>query len=111
MFTALDLRNDVCTYHEYMSQFVNDRILDIVRNRFGIELLLSSDDPHFNDIPLLQWDRLDILIQNSIDRKLYMKCHNATYGERDQDKFIWSLSQGVSIAKTAARILVENAKN
>ena len=105
MFNALDYHDGKCTHHEYYSQFVTDDIKQLVINSIGKEAIQRSTDPHLNDIPLVKWDRLNTTVRALVDRNLHKELHNATYGERDKDKFIWSLSEGVCIAKAAARIV------
>jgi len=73
-------------------------------------MFTASDDPHLNDIPLARWDGMTCTIREIIDRELWKKFYNTTYGEADQNKFIWSMSCGVCIGKASARILIEENK-
>lgn len=52
-------REDAPAAHRaYYSQFVNQRTIDAVVRAIGADKLLASTDPHFNDIPLPEWDNL-----------------------------------------------------
>lgn len=106
LFTALDRRNDLCSHGEYWSQFVTPSILHYVQQRIGLPALLASTDEHLNDIPLGRWDGMNTAIRQMVDTTTWKHCHNATYGEADRDKFIWSPSCGVCIGKAAARMII-----
>lgn len=47
-----------CTHREYYSQFVTKSIIEIVRNRIGLDAIKKSTDEHMNDIPLKLWDSI-----------------------------------------------------
>lgn len=105
MWTRLDYRYKKVDHQTYYAQFVNEAVLGVVRSAIGVKAIKSSTDPHFNDIPLHRWDNIEPLIRQSIDTGLFKACNNTTYGEEHRDKFLWSLSNGVCIAKAAARII------
>lgn len=46
------------THDEYYGQFVTEPVVKLVKQFIGEERVLQSKDPHFNDIPLQQWDKL-----------------------------------------------------
>lgn len=108
MYTAKDLRDKVCSHDEYYKQFVNQAIINYVGRIIGIEIIKNSTDEHFNDIPLVRWDALNVGIQQLLDKDFYKKCHNITYAEEYKNSFLWSLSQAVCIAKAAARVIKSN---
>lgn len=45
-------------HQKYYGQFVTKSILSTVSIRIGKQRILDSKDPHFNDIPLKEWDAL-----------------------------------------------------
>lgn len=88
-----------CTHEEYYDQFVTGWIVDAVKRSIGFERIGTSCDPHFNDIPLNQWDNLYRTIADQSERAL----RSAGDG--------LSLAGSVCIAKAAARrIRLEYAK-
>ena len=99
MITRKEYIDGTVTHEEYYSQFVNDNIKDLVINRIGLYRIKSSTDPHFNDIPLHEWDSLELGIR-SICGKAISKA-NSSGGV--------SLSDCVCIAKQAARIVKESS--
>lgn len=54
-FTRSDYMTKACSHEEYYGQFVTPAIRNAVKARFG-DRINKSNDPHFNDIPLAQWD-------------------------------------------------------
>ena len=106
IYDRKDYMNGKCSHDVYYRQFVNDSIIDFVRERIGENAIKSSTDPHLNDIKL-KWDALNQGIINRIDRDLFKKCNNVTYKKESRNCFLWSLSDAVCIAKQAARIIKE----
>lgn len=86
------------THREFYGQFVNEYIKTIVRTRIPLKRLLASEDPHLNDIPLQEWDRLIFPLP-------VLSMHNAGM------TIVNSLSIRVCIAKEAARQLIDEHKN
>ena len=58
MFTRKEYLNGSCTHQEYYGQFVSPGTKRRVITGIGKERILSSECPHFNDIPLVIWDRI-----------------------------------------------------
>jgi hypothetical protein len=65
MFTRQDYMNTKGTPEEraaahrrYYAQFVNASIIAQVVRFIGADAIRNSKDPHFNDIALVNWDRL-----------------------------------------------------
>lgn len=81
-------------HRAYYAQFVNQRTIDAVVRAIGADKLLASTDPHFNDIPLWQWDRL-------------MGALPLAASLRDAGDYL-TLGGVVCIAKEAARQYVES---
>jgi hypothetical protein len=86
-------------YRKYMSQFVDDYLIDVVTRRFKVKVLAKKleQDEHLNNIPLKQWDNMAYVVQSYAKDKQRLKEANDFY----------SLSHGVSVLKEAARIAVE----
>jgi hypothetical protein len=51
--------NGEVSHREYYGQFVNDTIKARLLQYVSKKQLLESKDPHFNDIDLWLWDRID----------------------------------------------------
>ena len=47
-----------CTHREYFAQFTTPGTIALVKRGIGVKRILASHDPHFNDIPLREWDAL-----------------------------------------------------
>lgn len=77
------------SYHRYYSQFVTEHTVRVVVDVIGGERILASTDPHFNDIPLINWDVLPAVYDKD---KLKLAGDYIT------------LAGKVSIMKTAARM-------
>lgn len=87
------------TFDEFYGQFITPTIVQYVKTVIGEYRIKNSIDPHFNDIPLHKWDNMSNQIAQFIDRDLWRDAH-----EWDDPKtYPWSKSDGVCIAKTAAR--------
>ena len=54
-----------CTHQEFYFQF-GKHLIDVVKHRIGEERIKQSEDPHFNDIPLWEWDQLEGYVLASI---------------------------------------------
>ena len=82
-----------CTHREYYSQFVNDNVRGMVKDRIGVDRIQKSTDKHLNDIPLREWDNVGL-----------------PYGIREllsQANDCFSMANQVCILKEAARQLIE----
>lgn len=78
-------------HRRYYSQFVNQRVKSQVQRSIGLEKLLNSTCPHFNDIPLQKWYDLNISPAKPME----------DYGD------YLTLAGQVCIAKEAATQIVE----
>lgn len=81
------------SHHAYYSQFVTDSVKSVLLNRIPLEKLNASRDPHFNDIPLKEWDT--IKLPHSAEKLLLQAGHAGI-----------SLSDSVCVFKAAAKILI-----
>lgn len=95
-FSRKDYIGGICTHSEYYAQFVDSRTLAYVSRNIGLEVIKASTDPRFNDIPLVQWDRLVPRAPGSSKFK-----YAGDY---------YTLANGVCLLKEAARQLKEGAK-
>jgi len=93
---------NLISHDEYYGQFVNDAVKRVVAQFIGADVIRVSSDPHFNDIALCRWDAVTHLVRHAIDATAW-KFAQDTYSNRT--KFYWSLSDGVCIAKAAARMI------
>jgi len=95
----VDDKTAMKNHREYMSQFVDEYLIEAVVNRFGIKKLAECLplDRHLNNIPLRQWDMMAYTVQMYSEDKRKLKEAGDFY----------SLSHGVSVTKEAARIAVE----
>lgn len=97
MHTRKDYIASNCTHEEYYGQFVNNRILHIVKGKFGVEALKAAfdSDKQLNSIPLVKWDALAKYSFTSDDANKMKECGD-----------YMTLSGQVCILKAAARQLV-----
>lgn len=58
MITRKEYMAGACTHREYYAQFVTAGTKYLVIQAIGAERIKASTHPHFNDIPLAEWDRL-----------------------------------------------------
>lgn len=97
-------------FNAYYSQFVNVEIKKAVLSKFGSVKRLAEclqEDKHLNNLPLRMWDELigyDSSNFNSPGNPFYAIVDRKLLKEAGEG---WSASTGVCIAKTAARMLVE----
>jgi hypothetical protein len=85
-----------CTFHEYYSQFVTDFTKCTVTGYIGNKAFLTekyNEDENLNNIPLSKWDNI---------------AHGfCALNERNDGKLYSSLSNGICVLKTAARMIVK----
>lgn len=91
LFSRKDYLDGVCSHSEYYGQLVNESVKDVVRTYWGLERLMKSRDPHFNDLPLDEWDRI-FNYSLTLDIK--------ELGDH------WTIAGRVSLLKTAARQII-----
>ena len=92
-----DSQTDGTTAHRrYFGQFVTEGTKHRVLSYIGLERLIASTNPHFNDIPLAEWDRLTPQLPGS--------------GGFAKAGDYYTLANGVCLAKEAARQIVEARK-
>ena len=92
-YTRQQYMNDKeCSHAEYYGQFINYNIINAVKLCIGEDKIKKSKDPHFNDIPLNQWDNMKQTIISLCGRSIAEA--NGTGGI--------SLSDTVCVAKQAA---------
>ena len=97
------MNNSKELHHAYYSQFVNDSIISLVKNRIGVSRIKESQNEWFNDIPLREWDCLDGICRQTMNRKTALIAVPLSNGMG----FLWSLSDSVCTLKAAARIIKE----
>jgi hypothetical protein len=90
-------------HHDYMIQFATNATRATVARVIGEQRIKNSRDPHFNDIPLREWDALSNPTILAINRKAKIAANE--FPNSDPTKLYWSLSDGVCIAKACAREL------
>lgn len=100
-YTRTDYLNQQCTHQEYYAQFVNEGILRFIREKLG-DRILNSQNEYFNDIDLIVWDSMHIVILNLVNSKLLSDTQEA------QTTYSIPLSSTVCIAKAAAYQLKHN---
>ena len=108
MFTRKEYLAKECTHREFFGQFVNDSIRETVQTCIGLDKILASTDEAFNDIPLANWDRLNISIYI---HQLYWNISGKPEATRIKAFLAgYSLSDKVCIAKEAARQIEVSAR-
>lgn len=81
------------SHSDYYGQFVGASLRHDVGRIIGVDRIKSSEDPHFNDIPLKEWDNMTGLVR--------VYCGRAIADASGTGGI--SLSDTVCIAKEAAR--------
>lgn len=95
VITRQQYMNKEASHQEYYGQFVSGELKRQVQARFGSRLCTSTD-PHFNDIPLKEWDNFWSRVPAPIASKM-----------REAGDFP-TLAGSVCILKEAARQVVES---
>lgn len=83
-------------HQKYYGQFVDDHVLLLLKRNITSSRIVNSTDPHFNDIPLKQWDALVPLLPRFVCDKL-----------KEQGDYL-TLATGICILKQAARQIKES---
>lgn len=94
-------------HFEYYSQFVTKAVRNVVANNFKdwdrLQEAYVAGDVHFNKVTeLRQWDSLDDTLRRLCGSTV-TKC---SYSEYTKGSVMWSLSESICIAKTAARLII-----
>lgn len=93
-------------HRAYFAQFVTPHVKAQVLARFGIKRLkANAKDPHFNTIPLSEWDAF----WGCYDRGMYIRPPAPVAELLKRAGEDNSMSTGTCILKEAARQLVEEA--
>jgi hypothetical protein len=106
LFTRADYMAKRCTHREYFAQFVTPAVRATVARVIGIDAIRNSKDPHFNDIPMKQWD--SIWLCKTSTRGLYISPPASVAALLKQANEGNSASTGTCILKEAARQLLES---
>jgi hypothetical protein len=85
--------NGMEAHRKYFGQFVTEGTKSRVISSIGLKRILSSTNEHFNDIPLVTWDRLTPQLPGS-----------AGFSKAGD---YYTLANGVCLAKEAARQIKE----
>jgi hypothetical protein len=101
-------------HREYYSQFCTAAVMAVVKRNFTADQWLrmaaayrKGGDNYLNGCSeLRQWDRLSDILRHTVGGRV-TACE---YAEFPKGKAMWSLSTAVSIAKEAARLLIENGE-
>lgn len=88
------------SHERYYSQFVNANIRAYVAKQIGKARIISNTDPHFNTIPLSEWDNLTGICY--LMKGLAWRFAEGNY---------WSLNSQICIAKCSANIIRQIAIN
>ncbi len=90
-------------HRAYYAQFVTPYVKALVKDRVGLSRLLSSKDPHLNDIPLSEFDSIWVRYTPSIHIRP-PSAISALLREAGEGN---SAATGTCILKEAARQLIE----
>lgn len=95
-------------HNAYWSQYVTPAALAAVEAAFGKERIANSSDPHLNDIPLSEWDKLSGGSGRAHhgDSALHHVPHWVPVAKLREAGEALCLSTTVCIAKAAARQLI-----
>ena len=106
MITRKQYMNKEFTHAEYYAQFVDDSLKAYVADAIGKDKIKKSTDPYFNDIDLIQWDRLHGVIRMHCGKSL-SESNSSTCAPGSRGGV--SLSDTVCVAKAAARQIREES--
>lgn len=101
-FTRDDYLSNRCSHAEYYGQFDSPDVRRAILRVFPMSYLMSSTDPHFNDIRLSRWDTI------RLPKETLCKLSVANGHETS---IVYSLSDVVCLAKTVARLIVAEQSN
>lgn len=104
-YNRKDYMEGKVSHDEYYAQFVTKSTCWLICNGIGKQAIINSTDPHFNDIPLAQWDRLANLIMDGL--AALAKSNASTHGGKPS----LSLSDKVCLLKAAARHICNNPES
>jgi hypothetical protein len=91
------------SHDEYYGQFVTNSGKKYVQKVIGLKRLLKSTDPHMNDIPLADWDRLSMHL-GCLNTKLFKEAEECSC---KPGVYCWSPASNVCIAKATARAILK----
>lgn len=63
-FNEQDLRDKLIDHNDYFEQFSSNAVVEHLLRFITKDRILNSKDPHFNDIPLQEWDKCSGLSVN-----------------------------------------------
>lgn len=106
-YTRKDYLNGTVNHAAYYGQFVNASVERAVLAAIGKDEILSSVDPHFNDIDLAAWDAAG----RAIVTKRLVSLANMFAQSPENAVPSFSISDGVCVVKAAARIIRDRANN
>ena len=106
MKTRSEYMDKQITHRAYYAQFVTPYVKSLVRDRIGIDRLMSSKDEHFNDIPLAVWDSFWVSMRGGM-HIVPPATVSALLREAGE---VNSASTGTCILKEAAKQLLEDSK-
>lgn len=106
---AVPFEQQTAAHNHYYGQFASVAVRVLVTRAIGFDRIKASADPHFNDIPLHEWDALvpfmkDLCLSRMADANGALSVD--VFGRRS---VLWSISDGVCIAKAAARLIKAEA--
>lgn len=102
-YSRKDYLHKQCSHREYYAQFVTEEVKRLV-HRFH-KAIVKSEDPHFNDIPLQDWDRLSDTTRLSINKEIWRAAESPSL---PKNSYPWSLCANVCILKEAAQQIRES---
>ena len=95
MITHHQYLHEDISHRDYYAQFVTQDVKDLVTHWITMPVLLASDDPNLNDIPLRKWDA----VASALPLSVWQMLHEA--GDE------LSLRTGLLIVKEAAQQIIE----
>jgi hypothetical protein len=111
--TGVNFNKDIDqdNHHKFYSQFITPSMVYTVSRQIGIDRIKASKCPHFNDIPLREWDLLAPHIKSALNKRDRVMAgygiKGDKYVEEHTGSYAFSLSNAVNLAKAAAQIIKE----
>lgn len=95
-YSYIHLIQNKISHSQYYGQFVSRDIKNLVAKHIGLDRILSSKDQDFNDIPLEEWESLNLLFPS-----------NASEVMMRETMHVYQPSFFIRVSKEAARQMLK----
>lgn len=96
-FTRNDYMSNCCSHAEYYGQFDSPAVRNAILRVIPMSDLMTSTDPHMNDIKLSRWDAIRLPKET--------RC-KLSVANGHETSIVYSHSDVVCLAKTVAKLMI-----